>query len=87
MPATKRSACVAEVDLRECTLDLPLQKANKAEPSLALKPRGDVTRNPEQGFQWPQKGHVCPPKTLKKKKILSLPRYTFGDFKKKKNSL
>ena len=24
-------------------------------PTLALKPRGDVTRNPKQGCQWPQK--------------------------------
>ena len=31
------------------------KKANKAEPTLALKPRGDVTRNPKQA---PQKGHV-----------------------------
>ena len=30
-------------------------KANKAEPTLALKPRGDVTRNPKQGYQWPSK--------------------------------
>ena len=29
--------------------------ANKAEPTLALKPRGDVTRNPKQGYQWPPK--------------------------------
>ena len=42
--------------------------ANKAEPTLALKPRGDVTRNPKQGYQWPQKKDMCPPKTLKKKK-------------------
>ena len=56
MPAAKRSASVApEVDLGECTLHLPPQKANKAEPTLALKPRGDVTRNPKQGYQWPQK--------------------------------
>ena len=49
MPAAKRFGCVApEVDLGECTLHLPLQKANKAEPTLALKPRGDVTRNPKQ---------------------------------------
>ena len=25
------------------------------QPTLALKPRGDVTRNPKQGYQWPQK--------------------------------
>ena len=55
-PAAKRSACVAsEVDLEECTLHSPTQKANKAEPTLALNPRGDVTRNPNQGYQWPQK--------------------------------
>ena len=42
--------------------------ANKAEPTLALKPRGDVTRNPKQGYQWPQKGHVSAQKLLKKKK-------------------
>ena len=46
VPAVKRSACVApEVDLRECTLHSPLQKSmNKAQPVMALKPRGDVTR-------------------------------------------
>ena len=31
------------------------KKANKAEPTLALKPKGDITRNPKQGYQWPQK--------------------------------
>ena len=31
------------------------KKANKAEPTLALKPRGDVTRNPKQGYLWPPK--------------------------------
>ena len=34
------------------------KKVNKAEPTLALKPRGDVTRKPKHGYQWPQKGHV-----------------------------
>ena len=29
-------------------------KANKAEPTAVLKPRGDVTRNLKQGYQWPQ---------------------------------
>ena len=28
-------------------------KANKAEPTLALKPKGDITRNPKQGYQCP----------------------------------
>ena len=42
------------------------KKANEAEPTLALKPRGYVTRNPKQGYQSPQKGHVSA-KNLKKK--------------------
>ena len=54
--ATKRLENVApEVDLGECTLHLPPQKVNKAKPTLALNPRGDITRNPKQGYQWPQK--------------------------------
>ena len=68
MLAAKRLACVApEVDLGECTLHSPPQKANKAESTLALKPRGDVTRNPKQGYQWPQKRTcVCVRQKLKK---------------------
>ena len=40
------------------------------QPTLALKPRGDVTRNPKQGYQWPQnRTCVCVrQKYLKKKK-------------------
>ena len=35
-------------------------KANKAESALALKHRGDVTRNPKQGYQRPQnRTRVC----------------------------
>ena len=30
-----------------------------------MKPRGDVTRNPEQGYQWPPKKDMCPPKKKK----------------------
>ena len=59
MLAAKSLAHVApKMDLRECTLHSPLQKSNKAEPTLALKPRGDITRNPKQGYQGPKKGHV-----------------------------
>ena len=47
--------------------------ANKAEPILALKPRGDVTRNPKQGclvsVVAPQKVDMCPPKKKKKKTV------------------
>ena len=44
-----------EVNLRERISCTPLQSSNKAEPTLALKPRGDVTRSPKQGYQWPHK--------------------------------
>ena len=37
------------------------------QPSLTLKPRGDVTRNPKQGYQWPQnRTHVSAKNFLKK---------------------
>ena len=40
------------------------KNVNKAEPTLALKPRADVTRKSKTGEPVaPQKGHVCPPKT------------------------
>ena len=37
------------------------------QPTLALKPRGDVTRNQKQGYQWPQKWTCVRQKLLKKK--------------------
>ena len=37
--------------------------------SLALKPRGDVTRSPKQVYQWPHKKDLCPPKIFFKKVI------------------
>ena len=45
---------------------MPLLSSNKAEPTLALKPRGDITRSPKKGYQWPHKKDSCPPKILKK---------------------
>ena len=41
------------------------QQINKAELTLALKPRGDVTRNPKQGYQWSQ-NRTCECVQLKK---------------------
>ena len=35
------------------------KNVKKAEPTRPLKPRGDVTRNPKQGYQWPPKKDVC----------------------------
>ena len=40
-------------------------------PTLALKPRGDVTRSPKQGYQWPHKKDLCPPNFLLKKSLNS----------------
>ena len=28
--------------------------------TLALKPRGDITRSPKQGYQWPHEKDLCP---------------------------
>ena len=60
-----------EVDLRKCTLHLPVVMRIKQNPLWLLKPRGDVTRNPKQGYQWPQ-NRTCEcvrqKKTLKKKR-------------------
>ena len=38
-------------------------------PTLALKPRGDIIRSPKQGYQWPHKKDLCPPKIFQKKGI------------------
>ena len=57
-----------EVNLRERISHMPPQSSNKAEPTLALKPRGDVTRSPKQGYQWPHKWTCVQQKFLKKKK-------------------
>ena len=48
-----------EVNLREYVTCTP-------SPS-ALKPRGDVTLSPKQGYQWPHEKE-CPPKNFKKTK-------------------
>ena len=59
-----------EVNLREhISRTWPPPSANKAEPTLALQPRGDFTRSPKQGYQWPHKW-ICVQEKLKKKKDL-----------------
>ena len=57
-----------EVNLRERILCMPQPSVNKAEPTLALKPRGDVTRSPEQGYQWPHKWACVQQKFKNRKK-------------------
>ena len=55
LPATNRLAGVTpEVNLREHVTHTPLQ-VQISMPTLALKPRGTVTRSPKQGRQWPTK--------------------------------
>ena len=48
----------------------PLLSSNKAEPTLASKPRGYITRSPKQGYHCPHKKDSCPPKNFKKNKVL-----------------
>ena len=46
------SGVTPEVNLRERICHMPPQGSNKTEPTLAVKPRGDVTRSLKQGHQW-----------------------------------
>ena len=64
------------VNLKECISHTPLQSSNKAEPTLALKPRGDLTSSPKQGYQWPQKWTCVQQNFFLKKKKLSPPEST-----------
>ena len=50
----------------------PPRISNKTEPTLALQPRGDVTRSPKQGYQCSCKKDSCPPKFFLKKDLLLL---------------
>ena len=61
--------CSTRGGSRGILLHSPLQKVNKAEPTLALNPRGDITRNPKQGYQWPPKRTCVSAKKKKKKKV------------------
>ena len=64
-----------EVNLRERISRTPLHSSNKAEPTLALKPKGDVTRSPNQGYQWPHKW-TCVQQKFKKKLTYNKPSET-----------
>ena len=46
---------------------MPPQSGNKAEPTLALKPREDSPEVQNRGISYPKNGHVSN-KNLKKKK-------------------
>ena len=43
------------------------KKLNKVQPTLALKPRGEITRNLKQGYQWPPERTYVRHKFKKKK--------------------
>ena len=47
-------------------INYALQSLNKAETTLALKPRGDITRSLKQRYQWPQKWTCVQQQILKK---------------------
>ena len=58
MVTAKRSAGIAPVvNIREHITHTTKLSANKD----ALKPRGNVTRSPKQGYEWPDKKDLCPP--------------------------
>ena len=63
-----------EVNLRERRSHMPPQSSNKAEPTLALKPRGDVTRSPKTGVSVVPKMDMCPTKIKKKQN-----NFVFGE--------
>ena len=64
MLAIKRLTGVTpEVNLRNSTQ----ARKHASKSTLALKPRADVTRSPKQGYQWPHKKDMCPPKIYLKK--------------------
>ena len=59
-----------ELHLRECILHSPIAKANEAQPTLALKSRGNVTKKPKLGYKWPKRDMcMCLTKYFKKRRI------------------
>ena len=52
------------------------------ESTATLKPRADVSKSPDQGYQWPYKKNLRLPKIFKKRKTISfLKSITTGIFK------
>ena len=67
MQATKRSTgVIPEANLSKCISHIPPPSRIRL-PTLALKPRGNVTRSPKQVYQRPHKKDLCPPKFFVKK--------------------
>ena len=62
MLAAKKSVSVApEVKHRECVTHIPLPSVHEAAHSDFGTQR-NITRSPKQGYQWPHKKDLCPPK-------------------------
>ena len=55
-----------------------LCNVNKAEPTLSLKPRGDVTINLTQGYQWPQNRTSERVREKRKEKKLTVEKRGWG---------
>ena len=65
MLAAKRSVGVTpEMNLREHVTCMPSPMLIRL-PTLALKPRGDVTRSPKQEYKWPHKKGLILKKRIK----------------------
>ena len=59
-----------EVNLGEWYITFASAKiVNQAEPTLGFETRGDITRNPKQAYQWPQKRTCVRQKLFYKKKF------------------
>ena len=78
MLATKRSAGVApEVNLGEHVTH-NLHQVQIRLLTLVLKPRGDVTRSPKQGYQWPHKKDMFSKNFKKRKKSVNIISCCYG---------
>ena len=68
---TVKNSCLYGCDAQHtkfviCCITYASIKVRIRLPTLALKPRGDVTRSPKQEYQWSHKKDSCPTKILKK---------------------
>ena len=59
LAAIRLAGVAPEVNLRECVTCMPPPSANKAEPTLALKPRLDVTTKRTHVLQINKKIYIC----------------------------
>ena len=67
---TEVNRCTTRIESQEAYNTYASAKVKTSLPTVALKPKGDVTRNLKQGHHCPHKG-LCPP-TIKKILKLSL---------------